>query len=457
MTISLDTADVVIVMLSLLATVIAGFAATRRNAARGVEELALAGRSLTMPMFVVTLVATWYGAVLGVGEFVWTYGIVVFLCFGLPYYLAALLYALMVAPRVRASESPSIPQRITNVYGVWPGRIATVLIVFVTSPAPYILMAGELVHALTGWSTSWSMIAITILSIGYVVKGGLRSDIYANVVQIVLMYAGFALLLAFAMARYGGIPTLADHIPHATLTVPGAMGWTGIMAWWVIALQTFIDPNFHQRVAATRTPSIARNGLVVSVACWFVFDVLTILTALYAVAYVDVSRPIDAHLALAQAVMPSIAKGIFIGGIFAAVLSTLDGYALVQGITIGNDVLAPLRNHPSSVASFRVGVVLSGILSILMALAIPSIVSLFMTLAGYTLPGLLLPLIASYTPYAKALVGGMVWRMLIPTVVVIAVHATGAAELPSAIILALLASGVLHAVPLQKARRHHAA
>jgi SSS family solute:Na+ symporter len=455
MVLTLDTVDFIIVIISLLATALAGYMARTRG--EGYDSIAIAGRSLTMPMFVVTLVATWYGAVLGVGEFVWSYGIVVILCFGLPYYLAAILYAFLVAPRIRQAASTTIPQRITDVYGIWPGRIATGLIIIVTSPAPYVLMAGELVHAITGWGTTWSMMAITALSIGYVVKGGLRSDVYANTVQIVLMYAGFGLLLWFAIDRFGDVASLTQQLPSSTFEIPGSLGWTGIAAWWMIALQTFIDPNFHQRVAATSHPSVARRGLLVSVGCWIVFDTLTVLTSLYALAHVDIIRPIDTHLVLAQAILPPIAKGIFVGGIFAAVLSTLDGYALVQGMTLGRDLFDAVRGKPASVVSFRVGVVVAGILSILMAVALPSIIGLFMTLAGYTLPGLLLPLLASYTSYATRLQGGSVLRMLVPTVVVVLLHATTSAELPLAVVAGLGTSVVIHAAHVLYPRRSHAA
>ena len=39
------------------------------------EGWILAGRTLTLPLFVATLVPTFYGGVLGIGEFTWTAGL----------------------------------------------------------------------------------------------------------------------------------------------------------------------------------------------------------------------------------------------------------------------------------------------------------------------------------------------------------------------------------------------
>jgi len=192
MPLQLDTIDVVIVLLSLLAAAAAGlFARNAKDTEATFTDVALAGRRLTLPLFVVTLVATWYGAVLGVGEFVHHYGVVVLLCFGVPYYLAAIIYAVTIAPRIRQTLGTTIPERIADTYGTSAGRVAAVLVFIVTSPAPYVLMAGELLHAVTGWDVPVATMVITVISMGYVIKGGLRSDVAANVVQIVLMYVGF--------------------------------------------------------------------------------------------------------------------------------------------------------------------------------------------------------------------------------------------------------------------------
>jgi solute:Na+ symporter, SSS family len=443
MPLQLTAVDALIVVLSILAAFAAGFVVMRRRRSDAAYlDMALAGRKLTLPLFVATLVATWYGSVLSVGEFVHSYGIVVVLCFGVPYYIAAIVYALWIAPRIRASASRSIPEHIAHTYGRTTGRLAAWLVFILSSPAPYVLMAGELVDALTGWGRVPSMALVTIVSMAYVVRGGLRSDVAANVVQVVLMYAGYGLLLFFAMASFGGFGVLQQQAEASTFDVPGRLGWLGVLSWWIIALQTFVDPNFHQRASAVRAPSVAKRGMLVSVVCWMVFDLLTISTALYAVTFLSMDRGLSAHLYLAQAVLPPVAKGIFVGGVFAAILSTLDGYALVNGMTLGHDIIDDLRGRKASAASLRAGIIVTGIMAILIAAAIPNVIDIFFTLAAVTLPGLLTPLLFSYTRYAALLVDGSALRIIIPPAIV----GLALVALPGIDLVACMLTGIVFSI-----------
>ena len=86
----------------LLAVLIAGYVGARRRQ-DGTSTFILAGRTLTLPVFVASLVATWYGSVLGATEFVISYGLAFVLCFGVPYYVIALAYAQWLAKRIRQS------------------------------------------------------------------------------------------------------------------------------------------------------------------------------------------------------------------------------------------------------------------------------------------------------------------------------------------------------------------
>jgi hypothetical protein len=66
---------------------------------RGPVEYLLMGRTLALPSFVATLVSTWYGGVLGVGEYSYRYGLSNWIVFGVPYYLGAALFAIFFARR----------------------------------------------------------------------------------------------------------------------------------------------------------------------------------------------------------------------------------------------------------------------------------------------------------------------------------------------------------------------
>ena len=68
------------------------------------EEYLLAGRKLSLPGFVVTLVATWYGGILGIGENTFNFGVQTWFIFSLPYYIFALLFAFFIAGKINQSK-----------------------------------------------------------------------------------------------------------------------------------------------------------------------------------------------------------------------------------------------------------------------------------------------------------------------------------------------------------------
>jgi hypothetical protein len=91
----------------------------------------------------------------------------------------------------------------------------------------------------------------------------------------------------------------------------------------VIALQTFIDPNFHVRTAAAADADTARRGVYLSVAAWIVFDILQLVVGLYALAALGSSHGAQSAIHVALQVLPDIWRGIYVAGIVAAVMGVV--------------------------------------------------------------------------------------------------------------------------------------
>ena len=67
MTETLQSIDLFIILLYVVGILTAGL--IKRNSKKGESEYLLAGRRLTIIPFTASLVATWYGGILGIGEF----------------------------------------------------------------------------------------------------------------------------------------------------------------------------------------------------------------------------------------------------------------------------------------------------------------------------------------------------------------------------------------------------
>jgi SSS family solute:Na+ symporter len=177
---------------------------TRLSRKSEVVDYLVAGRRVTLPAFVATLVATWYGGILGVGEYSYRYGIANWLVFGVPYYVGALLFALLFAKRARTAALYTLPDLLERRYGRAPALAGAIAVFITSAPAAYVLMLGTLGAAMFDLPLVPCVIGAAVFSVFYIQNGGLRSVVFTDQVQFVLMYLGFVVILVFLFARHGG-------------------------------------------------------------------------------------------------------------------------------------------------------------------------------------------------------------------------------------------------------------
>uniref|UniRef100_A0A832MJ27 Sodium:solute symporter family protein n=1 Tax=Eiseniibacteriota bacterium TaxID=2212470 RepID=A0A832MJ27_UNCEI len=360
----------------------------------GVEDYLLAGRRITLPAFVATLVSTWYGGVLGIGEYTWRHGVSNWLVFGVPYYVGALLFALLFARRARGAAVVTIPDLLERHYGRGPALVGSLAVFITTTPAAYVLVLGTLFAAMTGWPAVPCILAAAALSIFYVDRGGLRAVVFTDQIQFALMYAGFGVLVAALVASHGAAPLRDGALPATHWTWHGGNGAAAVIVWYFIALSALVDPAFWQRASAARDPETARRGVLWSIAFWVLFDLMTTTCGLYARALLPgLADPVFAFPELARATLPPVALGLFFVGLIATVMSTIDSYGFLAATTLARDVWWRLRGGPEERIPdhTRVALWLSGGVAAWLALARRSVVDLWHDLGSITTPVLLLP------------------------------------------------------------------
>jgi len=383
--------------LILLAAYLALLVALSRGGGAGALEYLLAGRRLTLPAFVATLVTTWYGGILGVGEYAYRFGISTWVVFGLPYYLAAVAFALVLARRLRRTEALSIPELLERAYGAPAARVGAVAVLAATVPAAYLMMLGTLV----GWTTGLPPAPAMVLGLGisalYVGISGFRAVVRTDALQMALMYGGFALLVPAALARTGGLAGLWAALPASHRAWDGGLGWQAVLVWYLIALQTLVEPAFYQRAFAASTPRVARRGVLAAVACWAVFDFLTTVSGLAArVLLPGLRDPVAAYPALADLVLAPWPRAVFTLGLYATVMSTLDSYLFLAAATVGHDLIRP--RAAGERAATRLGLAVASALALAGALVFDSVVELWHHVGTAVTSALLLPVLAVHLP-----------------------------------------------------------
>ncbi|HYQ86026.1 MAG TPA: sodium:solute symporter family protein [Bacteroidota bacterium] len=413
--IHLSPVDIGIIMLYFGGVLFVGYRSTRRTGTSE-EDFLLAGRSLTLPIFVMTLVSTWYGGILGVGEFSYRYGISNWVVQGVPYYFFAALFAFTLAKKIRGTNLFTIPDMLEAAYDKKTAILGSILTFVLMTPAPYILMLSVFLQMLFGWNLLLSLGVTAVVAVSYLYAGGFRADVETDVLEFILMFAGFAVIIPYCFLHYGGFAFLDSRLPALHLTATGGNSIQYVVVWFFIALWTLVDPAFHQRCYAAKSGTVAQKGILISIIFWFLFDFMTATAGLYARAAIpNLREPMMAYPALAEEILPPVAKGMFYVGMLATIMSTLNTLAFVSAQTLGRDILlrlgvrsraagnsagpAPLEAHWGSGKSTRytqLGLILAFMLSVIIALAIPSVIRIWYTIGTVIIPGLLVPLMASY-------------------------------------------------------------
>lgn len=399
--ISFSFEDIAVILTFFVLLLLIGFLSSKKS--KDASDYLLAGRNLNLFLFVLVTVSTWYGGILGVGEFTYRYGLLSWFTQGLPYYLFAFLFAIFFAKKIREASLFTIPDKLFEVYGKNVSLISAVIVFILVSPAPYLLMTASLLKEIFQIDFLLALVISFLLSGSYLIKGGFRSNVFVDAFQFFVMFIGFLIAVIVCFLGIGGIGFLKANLPVSHLKLTGDASPTFIIVWFLIALWTFADPGFHQRAYAAKNGNVAKWGIIISIFFWALFDFLTTSTGLFARAlFPNLEQPVLAFPFLAEKILTPGLKGIFYAGMFATIISTLNSFLFLSATTIGRDFfyrLNPNLNDDKLKNYTSIGIIISGIIAIAISYFIPSVVQIWYTIGSLFIPAIIPAVVSAY--YSK--------------------------------------------------------
>lgn len=395
--VSLDNLDIFIIVLFFIAVPLIGFLISSKQQMSD-EEYLLSGRKVGLFLFVTSTVSTWYGGILGVGEFSYRFGLISWVTQGLPYYIFAIMFAVFFAKKVRGASLFTIPEKLELSYGRKVSLLASIIIFFLVSPAPYLLMVGSLLAFLFEVPLIFGLLGGFLISAFYMLKGGFKANLWVDVLQFIVMFAGFIVIVFVAINNFGKTEFLVDSLPANHLTIDGGFSPLFVFVWFLIALWTFADPGFHQRCYSAKSSNVAVKGIIISVVIWIFFDFLTTTTGLFSRAILgEIDNPVLAYPLLAEKILTPGLKGIFYAALFATIFSTLNSFTFLSATTFSKDIAVKYFSKKiNSVKYTQIGLILTGIFAIVLAISIPSVIEIWYTIGSLLIPSLILLIVGSY-------------------------------------------------------------
>jgi len=454
--------DIIIVILFFLIVVILGFIPKMKN--NSAESYLLSNRNVGIYLFVLTNVATWYGGILGVGEFTSKFGILSWVTQGLPYYVFAIVFAFLFAGKIRKASLFTIPDKLEEVYGRKVGLFASLLVFILVSPEPYLLMIASLLSLIFGINIFLALFIGIFISVVYLFKGGYRANIITDAFQFFIMFIGFIAIVYFASTTLGGLNFLKDNLPPAHLSISGGASPTFIIVWFLIALWTFADPGFHQRCYSAKSENVAKYGIIISVVLWMFFDFLTTSTGLYARALLpNMENAVLSFPILAENILGNGYKGLFYAALFATILSTLNSFLFLSATTFSRDFVYKLKKEVDDnnlIKYTRIGLIVSSIISIILAYKFSSVVEIWYNIGSIIIPGIVLLVISAYSKVLQithkyaliesifAITASLIWLLIRPLFAMVQIIS----EIEP-MIVGMLIAVTIHLLGIRKYRR----
>lgn len=408
-------------------------------------DLMLLGRQLTLPMFVATLVATWYGGIFGVSKIAFNNGIFNFVTQGFFWYLTYIIFALFIIKRISGFKAVTLPNLVENIFGKKSGILAAVMNIINLVPIVYTISIGALIDMVFGTGPILGMLIGISFVFSYSFLGGFRAVVFSDIFQFFVMISSVLLVFGLSISIFG-YDTLAT-LPDSYFHPMGTFSLFDTIAWGLIALSTLVDPNFYQRCFAAKSPLVAKKGIIISTLIWIAFDLSLTFGAMYAKAVIPDANPDFAYFIYSLQILPDGLRGFFLAGITATILSTLDSYIFLAGSTLAYD-LVPSRLK-GKIYIHHLGVLIITITSISMAVIFEgNIKAVWKSLGALSSCAILLPVLFGITFKGKLTDNGFIFSSLLGGAGVIywrlsgVKDETGIDEIYIGMVLALIGIGI---------------
>ena len=411
------TIDYIIISLYLLGMIGVGLWFAKKHS--DFEDFFLAGRSLTTPLLITTLISTYYGidVLFGDSQLGFTNGVVAWFAYARPTYAFFLIAAFLLAHRLREEDFKSLPDILDKYYGKKTRYVGAVTSFIYSLPALSLYGFGMLGEVILGWEPIMGMLVLGGIALVYTITGGFWAVALTDSIQFVLMCVVLAMAFPFAMNLIGGFDSMIKVLEPSYFDTLGDMSIWLIIIYASTGLSILVEPTFYQRIFAAKSYKNVRNALVIGIFIWGSYDwIITILAMAAKVAVIQGTLPGDvapdaALLTIMVAALPAGALGLFLAGVLSTEMSTLDSYCLVAGGNVAYDIYKPAFKPSATdqelIKTTRQGILLSWVLGFAMAISFDQMLGLWVFLASILISSVLAPiLLGMYVPkFRKPLAG----------------------------------------------------
>jgi SSS family solute:Na+ symporter len=310
------------------------------------EEFFMAGREMTAWIAGLSFVSANLGSLelMGWAGSAYQYGILATHWYWIGAIPAMLFLGLVMMPFYYVCKTHSVPGYLNLRYGPAASRVAAIS--FATE---MILMSGVNMFAMAvvmkvvlGWDITFSILVSSVAVAVYVGLGGLRSAIFNEVLQFVLIWGGALLVPILGLYQAGGVSGLKTQIIHNMKSMGSGVSSDSYFHLWRDTGHFASNP-----MGVHWTGIVLGLGFVISFGYW-------------TTDFLVVQRVLAAHNLRAARMAPIIGSFFKMAVPFIVILPGLLGLVLLQNPDgsrrqlVGEDVVAACSAGPTGVPLDRV-------------------------------------------------------------------------------------------------------
>jgi SSS family solute:Na+ symporter len=405
---------ILIILVYLLLTLVMGVTFRKRSKANKVEFF-LAGRSVTKLLLFFTMAATNFSAftIFGFSGAGYRIGYSFYPVMGFGTGFMALSFHVIGAKILRLSREHNYITPSDFIFDRYRSRFLKKLfsLVMVVFTLPYLsiqaIASGKSLQSLIGIPYLTGALLITGFVVTYVALGGLRSIIWTDFVQGLMMVLFTLCAFVIFSRRGGGFVAIQGRVFSESpdlFSRPGMGGampygvWFGYLFLWFFADPMF--PQLFQRFMVARDEKTLESTIVLyPIITTFLFFLTVSIGVMGRGTFPDLSRQAtDTIFPLLLGEYTSVLFGtVLITGSIAALMSTMDSQLLTLTSMITNDFFSIRKNE---ILKEKATIIVLGGLGFLIAIRPPQTILEFISKTTFNGLAVLAP----------AVIGGLYWR-----------------------------------------------
>ena len=415
-----------IVTVSAVVLLLCGITAYKARQVKDEADFLVAGRSLSWPVLVFTLLSSWIGAgsLLAGAENAYRNGFVA-LWQPLGGWVGLLLIA-VIAGRARQFAQFTVPDLLEARYNSTARVLATIAIVisYTIITSYQLIGGGDILHLIFPQiERSVGLYIMAGFVIFFTAAAGMASIAYLDLVIGSLVTVTVIVAVPVLLGREGGWSVVRHSLPATHFEVLGNYTLGGAIA---LALPTLLlligNQGMYQKFFSAKSASDARKSVIGWIFGTITLETLLVVVAVIASARLHTDRPREIIPLAAKEGLPSLLGAILLGGVFAKVVSTANNYLFSPATNLIHDVYTRFINPNASerrkLLMSRLIVILLGLFAILQATQFVSVLQA--SLYAYTVYGAAVtPAVIAVFFWRRTTTAGAITSILLGTVVTV--------------------------------------